>query len=401
MSRLDELNNLYTEMFGWTGAELQPIHFMIGCAVTPFLWGERRVLWGELNAGASTGKTSLLRTMWDGDNWSIWMSSMSPNALSSTYVDPDNPHEDLSLLGKLVNSREPKGPKLLLCPEMGSILKMPTDRVVQFFADMRSASDGTYGKSAGNKGLVNWPDLNFGFLLAGVEELDAHRRANAGLGERIVVCRLSQDPRYEKGQQEVDRAVLLNPLSQLDLSVDVKKLTKRVIDDTVLRIKSVEDDAEITRDPDMLFKMGRVGLILTRTRSCPVSSEMFRRSMEHPARIAKQVRGWMDCLAIADERTEWSEKDYNLLLRCMRDSMHPESLRALQSLWRGGRTASKRPMSGEAVRKESMVDTSFLRQLDQWRCADILDCTSQGFYGLKAAFAKDIELTGLLDEPKM
>lgn len=401
MSLLDDLTALYTRKFNWREDHLQPIRAIIAASLTPYLPGERRVVWAELVGAPATGKSSLLRTLYDDDRWATVMDDLSPAAFASAYVDPNNPTKDFSLMGQLGNSRDPVGPKLLLCPDTNSLYTMPTEQVTGLMGKLRAASDGEYHRPAGNKGLTNWKDLNFVVLLGSVPKMDIHRRDSAALGERLLTVRFDDDVSYAAGQKVADWSSSRDAVVQDGLGLEIKALTKRIIDEAKDELKGCTTDQHIRKPGDAAFHAGRLGLMLTRMRMAPYSQEEYNCSPENPPRLIAQLKGFIDCLAVVDGRREWSEEDYRIACRCVRDSLHPTYLKAIKALWRGDVKEAQQPMPAEDIKDRAEAGPSIFRQLDQWVRSDILTPFPPNKYGLKKLFAQDIQLTRVFDEAMM
>jgi hypothetical protein len=77
--------------------------------------------------------------------------------------------------------------------------------------------------------------------------------------------------------------------------------------------------------------------------------------------------------------------------------MPPENLRALATMWRGGRVEALKAMTGDEIRAKAMCDGSFYRQLKQWEIIGIIHSYSEGEYAMNPEFAQDVEYTGFME----
>jgi len=177
--------------------------------------------------------------------------------------------------------------------------------------------------------------------------------------------------------------------------------TKRIIDEAKDELKGCTTDQHIRKPGDAAFHAGRLGLMLTRMRMAPYSQEEYNCSPENPPRLIAQLKGFIDCLAVVDGRREWSEEDYRIACRCVRDSLHPTYLKAIKALWRGDVKEAQQPMPAEDIKDRAEAGPSIFRQLDQWVRSDILTPFPPNKYGLKKLFAQDIQLTRVFDEAMM
>lgn len=373
-----------------------PVDFVMASYLTGFLPGSAEKAWGDLCGPPSIGKTELLKSLEDGGRRTVTMDNWTENAFSSAMRDPDDPDRDFSFLYQLSDSREPRGPKVLIIKEFSTVMNSRREKADKMFADLRAAYDGSYTTAAGNIGIDHKSDLNFGLLTACTEKLDEFRRHNQTLGERTLVCRIGKQTRaYAARAAIADHVVEGNRLRKAALQAKIKVTVRRAIDSAIKRIRST--GGKVEQNKEMILRVGRVAAIATSVRTLPLSDRAYANLAESPARFVGQLTAWGDCRVLFDGRSTWDNDDYALVRRIAQDTMPPENMRALNVIWRGSEEASLKAMTGDDIRKEAKTDGSFYRQLRQWSIIGILHEYDDGVYGLNPDFAADIARTGFME----
>ncbi len=396
MSPLKTLRELYRELMGWQGEELMPVDFVMASYLSAFLPGAVEKSWGDLCGPASIGKTEILRALEDGQQRTIVIHNLTENAFASAMRDENDKSIDYSLAFQLSNRRAPKGPKVLVLPELSTFLTMKGDKVAKFFGDLRAAFDGSYNNAAGNIGLDTKTDLNFGLLTACTEILDEFRRVNQTLGERTVVCRIGRHTRsYTARQRIADHVGRGSRVKKAELRARIQIITKKALDSAIFRIRAT--GGRVQQSEDLIHKVGRLAAVATSVRTQPLSTNSFASLSEGPGRLAQQFITWGDCRVIFDDRDSWTNEDYSLVRRIAQDTMPPESLRALKVMWRKGKDDAVIPITGEEVRKKAHIDGAFFRQLRQWAIIGILHQYDTDSYGMNKEFAQDVHDTGFME----
>jgi len=381
---------------GWTGEELMPVDFVMASYLTGFLPGSVEKAWGDLCGPPSIGKTEILRALDDGQNRTVMIDTLTENAFSSAMRREDEPDLDFSLLYQLSNSREPRGPKVLVIKEFSTFLNMRAEKVNKIFADLRSAYDGTFVTAAGNIGLDTKNDLNFGLLTACTEKLDTFRRTNQTLGERTLVCRIGRETRpYSVRQALADHIIKGDRLKKEALRSKIKIAVKRAIDEAVATIRKTS--GKVQQNDDFIRRVGRLAALATSVRTGPLSDRSYASLAEGPGRFVGQVTAWGDCRVIFDGRSSWTEEDYNLVRRIAQDTMPPENLKAMKVLWDSYCKDRSVPVSGDEIRRIALLDANFCRQIRQWEIIGLIREPMEGFFVLEDEVASDIELTGFME----
>lgn len=395
-SPLETLREHFQEMMAWEGEELMPVDFVMASCLTAFLPGAVEKAWGDLVGPPAIGKTEILRALDDGQRRVIMMDSWTENAFASAYKDSDQPDKDFSLLYRLSNTSEPRGPKILVIKDFSTALTMRKEKSDKMFADLRTAYDGDYTVAAANLGLETKSDLNFGLVTACTERLDEFRKSNQTLGERTLVCRIGRETRsYAARAAIADHVVQGCRLQKAALRARIKTATHKALNNAIARIKT--SGGKVGQGDSFIHRVGRLAAIATSVRSSPLSKKSYTNLAEGAGRFAGQLTSWGDCRVLFDARPSWTDSDYGMVRRVAQDTMPPENLRALGALWRGSESASRESMTCEEVCEGAMCDGDFYRQLKQWEIIGILHSYGNNQYGLNPDFARDIKYTGFME----
>lgn len=391
MSPLETLRELFHELMAWEGEELMPVDFVMASYLTAFLPGAVEKAWGDLCGPPAIGKTEILRALEDGQQRTIMVDTLTENAFASAMKDPDEPEKDFSLLYQLSTGRHPKGPKVLVIKEFSTFLNMRKEKVDKIFADLRAAYDGSYTTAAGNVGLDTRNDLQFGLITACTEKLDEFRRTNQTLGERTLICRIGRETStYAARAAVADHVVRGCRMKKAALRARIKIATRKAINSAIKRIK--DTGGKVFQTDKQLLRVARIAALATSIRSSPLSKKSYTNLAEGAARFAGQLTSWGDCRVLFDGRSSWTVEDHKLVRRIAQDTMPPEYLRAIHTMYKKNSS-----MTIDEVRKGAMTDGDFYRQLKQWEIIGILHQTATDEYLLDPVFREDLTNTGFME----
>ncbi len=366
-----------------------PVDFVMASYLTAFLPGSIDKAWGDLCGPPSSGKTEILRALEDGQQRTIMVDTLTENAFSSAMKDPDDPDKDFSLLYQLSTGRKPIGPKVLVIKEFSTILNMRREKSDKLFADLRSAYDGSFVTAAGNTGLETRNDVQFGLVTACTEKLDDHRKTNQTLGERTLVCRIGRElSTYEGRAKAIEFAKRMSPARKEQLQAKIRIQTRKSIAAAIKLTKTHPDGATMTEEH--ILHIGKISALATSIRTAPLSKTSYTTLAEAPFRFNGQLKAWGHARVLFDGRTAWNDSDYTMLRRIAQDSMPPDYIRAIKIMY------EEPGLTEDEVRRKTMVDGDFYRQLKQWQIVDVLGVRNDAHY-LSPVFRKDIEITGFLE----
>ena len=384
-SPLQSLRNLFHALMGWEDEDLMPVDFVMSSYLTGFLPGSVEKAWGDLCGPPSIGKSEILRALDDGQQRTVMVDTLTENAFSSAMRDPEDPDKDFSLLYQLSDSRPPRGPKVLVIKEFSTLMNMRREKSDKIFADLRAAYDGSYATAAGNIGLDTKTDLNFGMLTACTEKLDEFRRTNQTLGERTLVCRIGRNTRSFKSRTAISNQVIREDRAKkFALRARIRGSVHKALNEAIVRIHRTR--GRVGRSDALSARVAMLATIATSVRTTPLSERNYANMAEGPARFLLQLTAWGDCRVLFDARDKWDDDDYSLVRRIAQDTMPPESLRVIHTLYKfygaieGGCTLDE-------VYLDAQVESSFYRQLRQWAIIGIVDWDKDNLVRLHPDFA--------------
>lgn len=394
MSLLTPLDDLYEQVHGWAGAELLPVHFAMSSYLTTYLPGKNERTWAVFCGGPSNGKSIILGAFVDKrldgkDGVAVRRDNITANAFSSTYRD-ENTNQDPSLLYVLKESREPHGRKVLILPELSAIIAQ-REKAAIFFGDLRAVYEGTFHKQCGSIGADLKDDVIFGCLMAGTEKLDEYARENQNLGERTLTCRIGRHLRdINKRKAGADHASRSDRLTKGDTLQEINRLTLEIIRKARIEIARVQ--GRVTRPDPLRDRVSSLATVAASVRASPISSKSYAFSPEHPARFTEQLNGLADVHAIVCGRDTWNEEDYTLVLRIAQDTMHPDSLKAINVLWRGGPDQAKKGLQVSEIDTLCRSEYAIHRNLRQWEDFEVTrSFESASSYSLHPKFIRLVD----------
>ena len=391
MSLLSEIRSLFSTLMKWQGDALDPVDFVMACYTATFLLGAKEQGWGDLCGGAGTGKGELLRAVSKYYRTEL-LHNITENAFSSAYRDPNKPEDDKSLVWRLSEEREPKGPKVLVMPELTTFLAMRKEKVGKFFGDLRAAFDGDYDSQAGNIGHQSYSHLNFGMLTGCTEILDEFRKVDQKLGERTVVCRLARHlTSYEARRALAMNAAQTNRRRKETLRNEIQECTNLALNKAIERIEN--GSAEIIRSPAMTTRVGAASHLCVGIRTMPLSDRSYTRSPEAATRIPQQLSAIGEARIIFDERQVWAEDDYKLVRRICQDTCPPDNLVLFMALWDGGPGQAAEWKTLAELAKATRLDQRIIdRQCRQWVIIELLEFRD-GTFRVREGTIQDVMLT--------
>jgi len=367
---------------------LSMVDFAVAAYISPFLpGGGRERTWGIVVGQPSSGKTELLRMFLDynpereAPRCTVIQDDLTENALVSGYRSEEDPDYDPSLLARLDSRRAPVGPKVLVVKEMGPILGLPKERRSRFFHQMRKAFDGDYNHGSGSVGTVYYK-LGFGFLGAATETVDDAKKQDQPLGERIILCRMSQGaPDWDAREARIHNALTANPQAK-EIQRELIRTTFVSEAEKVIRMLAEHPNYEVTQPVEIKNRLKALANLVTVIRTVPISNQTKASAPEEGMRFALQLQTWADALATFDGRSTWNELDYALMRRLSRDTLPPDFLRVIAFLWGPDGTTATIPKASELIRQRSKSGDSLGEQLSQWCLSGLLWDTGGGTYVL-------------------
>ena len=389
MTPLEEIRSLFSELLGWKGEMLFPVDFALATVLSTFLPGDTQRCWGELCGPPASGKSTIISAI-GAYRRAVEIQDVTENAFASAFRDEKDPKRDNSLICRLEQTYEnkeegiPKGPKFMCIHEMSPIYCMRRERGSGFMASLRSAFDGHYGRVAGNIGMQQYKTAGFGLLLGGTEVGDDIRRENQLLGERTMLCRTGDRVfSWDKHRERTRNAGLADPVADQAIKNRLRAVLRSSFDKIIPKL--MDGKVKVERTAELSERYSDLAHILAVARTVPRGPGRFQSKPEEGARVVKQLHTWGSAHAVLDDRTRWTERDYQMMRRIAQDTLMPELLRVLQV--------------NEIARRAKLDRGVAMQQLSQW---ELFDLTRRGnsnsSFGLTQKAADELYTTDFLSQ---
>lgn len=337
MKRLDEL---YQEAFGWGPAQLACVHLALGCYLAPRWPNCPSPPWSVIIGPQSGGKSTIL-AMFNGIPYTVCVDHMTRNALTSCYVNEDDPDADFSLFRKLSTSTSPVGEKVWITQELSTITAMDPVILEGHIANVR-ASHGI-GKHTTHSGMSgeHTRDIGaFGMLIGTTEAFEPVRAKMTTFGDRFLAIRMARRAdSLDEMMAKSNHAWSCNTATQARLKRLIQEETHRIINRGITNLSSPiagHNPPAISIPPALADRLSAWTTIHSTFATAPLSNGGLSTAAGQPYRIVEQVRSWGDTHAFLDERTEWNESEMDVVRRVFQDSMPRGHWDLLSALARPG-----------------------------------------------------------------
>jgi len=229
-------------------------------------------LWLIIIGASSDGKTELVIAL-DNKITTKILKNFTAKTLVNGYVDKAK-HPDLA--PKLKN-------KLILIPEMASILKLHPNEKASVWAQLRDLYDGTAGKQSGEGVDILYEGLNVSFIGCSTPAIDSQVLIHQDLGTRELLYRTAP-----KDSKKLMEKVIEN-INNNDKGQKAKKFKGLVNDFLISR-----EYKNIDLSPDSLNKIKELSSAITKLRATAevdYSSGELNNLIypEEPARVLSQL----------------------------------------------------------------------------------------------------------------
>lgn len=398
MSHLQTLRELFRELLGWKDSDLDGIDFLMSSFTATFFPGSVERPWACLIGPASTGKSEMLKIVEEYCQ-TVKRDKITANAFASAYRDEKNP-DDVSLVHLLSyaynQNGKSKGNKVLVIPDMTTVLSTDPQRAREFLSDLRAAFDGTYNVQAGNIGEIKSGFLGFGVILACTPIMDDYQKSDQTMGQRLLTLRLTCGNDTMAGAiGEAGNANRFDRIKKAALKKKIAEVAALTITEARVRIANGANTAAMT--PEQSKKLETLAAMCVRMRTIPTSMKSLSAKAEGPGRVVQQLRAWGDARAVLEARTEWNDRDLELCARIVHDTVPPDLVRMLEVLWQGSKEAAKKPVKSSLIaRRAHNSIESTNRQLMQWSLINLVVTEADQCYRLRQDVIDAIEYTDFM-----
>ena len=266
MSDKTTLNDVYEIYKKWLHIEdLKRIDVILAVALTREIKGTK--LWLILVGNSGDWKSVQLNALDDGG----LNSRVVKNMTARTLVSGSKYESDLAPELK---------DKLMLIPEMASILKlMPMDKA-QVWAQLRDLYDGEAGKDSGMGKRARYTNLNITFIGGSTPAIDSQILIHQDLGSRELIWRTSENDNMDDGL--TSEKCWDNEEHEEEMIYELRKVTQ-----DFLRDNKYNKDIEISQD--VKYKLIKKCNFLRIMRS-PAEVDSYTGELLNPAHPEKPTR---------------------------------------------------------------------------------------------------------------
>lgn len=289
------------------------IEIMLSTVVANKIQGDP--IWMFLVAPPGSAKTELIQSLNDCQVVHA-VSSLTPHSLISG--SPHTGGKDPSLISTIKD-------KVLSIKDFTTIMQMRDSERDEIFGILRDAYDGTCSKTFGN-GITRSYKSKFG-IIAGVTPVIYHLDAQSqSLGERFLKFSIEANLKHEKESAIIDTAIG-NINQETAMRSELCDIVRKFIEWTYYKMADLPTDKlptlpqEIKEDIVALVKFGaRMRGTVSRDK---YRTEMInaRPSSEIGSRLGKQLAKLTQAIAIVNGRNTVDFHDYDLVKKCMMDTI--------------------------------------------------------------------------------
>lgn len=331
MTKLDELDSMYSASMGWGRRKLDAVRLAIGCYLCPRWPGQPSPAWGVLQGAPSCGKSTIL-SMFEGYPFTVSVDHITKNALSSCYTDEDDPAKDHSLFAQLAYLRDPVGVKVWIVQELSSILSGDQHILEQQLADLRAAHVGRHVSHGGVGGTRVREIGSFGMLVGTTDSFEKHRESMSIFGDRFLVIRLDSDDTPDNILQDAMSAWGLDSSKHDQDKKDIRKKTHEIIADGIRVLDNLGGTTDCGRTAEQQEKLAKWAALYSLFATNPPSQTFTSKAAGRPYRIIEQLKSWANTHCAIDGRREWGDHEMRIVRRVLHDSMMSRNMRALRQI---------------------------------------------------------------------
>jgi hypothetical protein len=251
---------------------------------------------------------------------------MTRNALTSCYVNEDDPNADFSLFHKMSAGTSPVGEKVWITQELSTITAMDPIALEGHIANVRAAHG--VGKHTTHGGMSGERTRNigaFGMLMGTTEAFEPIRVKMTTFGDRFLAIRMARRAdTLESLLAESDRAWTCDTGKQAELKALIRDETHRIINRGIANLSSPvtgNGPPKIAIPAGLAQRLSAWSTIHSTFATAPLLNGALATAVGKPYRIVEQVRSWGDTHALLDERTEWNESELAVARYIFQDSM--------------------------------------------------------------------------------
>jgi len=382
-SPLRRIHDAVRVVLKWNADDMLVMDFIVAC-ITGSVWSALvEPMWGIVAGAPGTGKSEAMRPLL---GWprSLRLDDLTSNSLISGFK-PDSPDagddEDKSMMRQLDG-------KIILMPDMTSMLGKRLDTLTEIMGQLRSAYDGEFSKWSGQRGHQSFK-AEFGFLGACTPTIYDFFKNHQQLGQRFFLIRMGRRRIAARERRKYALRVMKAMQDKRNWRAELDKVVKT-------EVARLEKWGKRVQDIDMCdgFAETLAGLtdVAVNLRSMPIGK--VATASESNNRFMQQAVGMTKSRALADGRLEVNQIDLDFAARIIHDTVPPDILRVARTLYG---TPSQRRISRSLAQIGSLahVDLSTLKPLmTQYTENGIVENVTQLEYRYTDDFLEQLEFSG-------
>jgi len=320
-ARLENLRSLFQKHLNLPASDRMVVDYLVATVVANSLPQTTDPLWGWLIGPPSSGKNELLRAFRPHPS-TVFISSLTENALISGHKDKDLPDEDPSLLPHIIG-------KTLVCPDFTAIVECGEATVNKILGDMRVLyGDEPQMKASGTAGQRRYQG-KFGVIFGVTPTIDTILTRHQQLGARLVGFRIEKDAAHRPVERRLQ--MLRHVHQAMQTKHQWRKTLARAVSECLdAGIWFGQKQGFIPLPPQYETQLLMLGDCVARLRSAPIHGMVT--APETGSRITQQLIYLGQGRILADERTEWRWDDWLFLVRVAKDTLPRHVLDILRIL---------------------------------------------------------------------
>jgi len=246
--------------------------------------------------------------------------------------------------------------KVVTFKDFTSLLTKRYEDLQEILGQLREIYDGKFKADFGSGVKVNWKG-KLGFIAGVTPIIDRYSSVSSNLGERFIQYRLPGVRDEEVAAMAIEQSV--RPSSY-------REEVQQLFYDFYQQLDVPESLREIDMSREFIIKLSAICSLVVKSRAGTVRDSyknelVYVPAPESPARLAKQLSILGRCLSIVNSNTEFTEKEYKILLKVAFDTIPHQRLLILNALFGGAEMTS--PEVSEVIGYSTTATTGYLEDM--------------------------------------
>jgi len=261
--------------------------------------------------------------------------------------------------------------KVVTFKDFTSLLTKRYEDLQEILGQLREIYDGKFKADFGSGVKVNWKG-KLGFIAGVTPIIDRYSSVSSNLGERFIQYRLPGVRDEEVAAMAIEQSV--RPSSY-------REEVQQLFYDFYQQLDVPESLREIDMSREFIIKLSAICSLVVKSRAGTVRDSyknelVYVPAPESPARLAKQLSILGRCLAIVNGNTEFTEKEYKILLKVAFDTIPKQRVVILNVLF----GTDKEMTSGEISEITGYPTSTTTRYLEDMRAFELIDVRKEKYH---------------------